>query len=63
MEPAVTARTIVRKELRGCRKAARELARALDRASEAVRKGRAADVQRLARTAIAHIEAIERVFE
>ncbi|HEY1693799.1 MAG TPA: hypothetical protein VGG39_16645 [Polyangiaceae bacterium] len=63
MEPAVSARTIVRKHLRGARKAARELARSLDRAADAVREGRKADVVKLAREAIAHIEAIEQVFE
>lgn len=63
MEPAVCARSIVHKHLRGVRKAARELAKALDRATDAVREGRGADVKRLSRTAITHIEAIERVFE
>jgi hypothetical protein len=63
MEPAVTARTIVRKHLRGARKAARELARALDRASDAVREGKKSDVVRLARDAIAQIESIQSVFE
>jgi multidrug resistance efflux pump len=63
MEPAVSARTIVRKHLRGARKAARDMAKALDRASDAVRAARGEEVVRQARQAIAQIEAIERVFE
>jgi multidrug resistance efflux pump len=63
LEPVVSARTVVRKHLRGARKAARELARALDRASDAVREGRKGEVVKQARAAIAHIEAVERVFE
>ena len=63
MEPAVSARTVVRKHLRGARKAAREMARALERASEAVHAGSGKDVMRLARRAILQVEAIERAFE
>jgi hypothetical protein len=63
MEPAIFARTVVCKHLRGSRKAARELVRALDRAADAVREGRSKAVVQHARAAIARIEAIERVFE
>jgi hypothetical protein len=63
LEPAISARIAGRSHLRGARKAAREMARALDKASDAVREGRAADVMRQARLAIAQVETIERVFE
>jgi hypothetical protein len=63
LEPAVCARSIVRKHLRGARKAAGDMGAALDRASEAVRAGRGSDVVKQARQAIAQIETIERVFE
>jgi hypothetical protein len=63
LEPAVCARAIVHKHLRGTRKAARDMARALERATDAVREGRGDDVVKQARQAIAQIETIERLFE
>jgi hypothetical protein len=63
MAPAVSARTVMRKHLRGARKAARDLAKALERAGDAVRAGEGTEVVRQARAAIAQIDAIERVFE
>jgi hypothetical protein len=63
MEPAVSARTVVRKHLRGARKAARELAKALERAGDAVRAAQGEEVVKQARAAIAQIGTIERVFE
>ena len=63
LEPAVSARAILCKHLRGSRKAAREMARALERAGDAVREARGPDVVQHARQAIAQVETIERVFE
>jgi hypothetical protein len=63
LEPAVCARAVVRKHLRGTRKAVRAMAGALERATDAVRAGRRDDVVKHAKAAIAQIEAIERVFE
>jgi hypothetical protein len=66
LEPALSARAEeerARPYLRAARKAAREMARSLERAAEAVRASERDEVIRLARLAIAQIEAIERVFE
>jgi hypothetical protein len=49
--------------LRGTRKAARDMRRALERAAEAVQAGLRDEVILHARAAIAQVEAIERVFE
>ena len=66
LEPALTTRAGVARErpyLKGTRKAAREMKRALDHAAEAVRAGRRDDVTRHARAAIAQIEVLQRMFE
>jgi len=63
LQPALTTRTRLQPYLREARKAAREMARCLDRSAEAVSTESREDVVRHARNAIAQIEAIERVFE
>jgi hypothetical protein len=63
LEPALASRVVGRTHLRGARKAAREMARALDHVGDALRAGKRLEVMRLARHAIAQVEAIERVFE
>lgn len=60
LEPALRNRS---SHVRGARRAARELGKALDGAGEAVRGAHGRDVIRLARHAIAQVATIERVFE
>ena len=63
LQPALATRTRLQPHLREARKAAREMARCLDRSAEAVAVESRQDVIRHARSAITQIEAIERVFE
>lgn len=63
LEPALLARAGGTTHVRGARKAARELTKALDRAGDAVRSARGPEVIRQARHAIAQVATIERVFE
>lgn len=63
IEPTLQARLRGRSHLRGARRAAKEMARALDAAVVGVRAASREVVIGEARRAIAQIEAIERVFE
>jgi hypothetical protein len=63
LEPTLQARVRGRSHLREARRAAKEMARALDAAVVAVRAASREQVMDEARQAIAQIQAIERVFE
>jgi hypothetical protein len=63
LAPALAARVRGRKHLQGARKAARQMAASLEQAALALREGRGGDVVAIARTALDHVEAVERVFE
>jgi hypothetical protein len=63
LEPLLAQRVAAHAHLRGARKAAKDMARALERAAEAVRRSDSAKVRKLARQAIALVEVVERVFE
>jgi hypothetical protein len=64
LEPALTARAGGGgTHVRGTRKAARELTKALERAGKAVQAARGPEVIRQARHAIVQVATIERVFE
>jgi hypothetical protein len=63
LEPALRTRSGGSTHVRGVRKAARELGKALDQAGEAVRGARGPEVIRQARHAITQVATIERVFE
>jgi hypothetical protein len=63
LEPALRTRSGGSSHVRGARKAARELGKALDQAGDAVRGASGHEVIRLARHAITQVATIERVFE
>lgn len=63
LEPALGQRVAARAHLRGARKAARDMARALERVAQAVKRADGEALRALAGQAIGLVEAVERVFE
>jgi hypothetical protein len=63
LEPALSKRIATSVLARGARKAAKEMAKALERAADAVRRVSGDEVVLHARGAICQVEAIQRVFE